>query len=379
MAELPVPPLRLLIVCPSWVGDAVMVTPALRMIRSGLTGCFIGGLVRPGIDQVLAGTDFFDEVHVERASGVMGPKFVAAKVRPRRYDAALLFTNSFSTALTTRIAGIPRRIGYNRDGRGLLLTHKLDAAKRPDGEWAIIPAVLYYLNATRFFLGTLGGPKHVDLQQQPPLRVIPDGIRMELGCTPAEHGAAEAVLSKTTLAAGAPFVILNPGGNNEAKRWPADRFGAIARHLQTRHGLHCLVNGSPNETDLVQSICAASPTSTSSLPAAGISLGALKALCASGLCRMMITNDTGPRHIAAAFGVPVISLFGPTDHRWTTIPTAAAAGGPGGERLILADPTLPESEVSNDHPDRCRIDRIELQTVIDSADELLSTSRGPVS
>src|SRR5262245_57469670 len=115
-------PLRLLIVLPSWVGDVTMATPTLRTIRVTLPGVFIGGLCRPGIDQLLAGTSFFDELHVERASGVFGPKFVAAKLRPRRYDTALLLTNSFSTALTVRIAGIPRRIGYDRDARGLLLT-----------------------------------------------------------------------------------------------------------------------------------------------------------------------------------------------------------------------------------------------------------------
>ena len=104
-AQLDVPkPLRLLIVLPSWVGDAAMATPTLRRIRRELPGTFIGALARPGIDQLLAGSDFIDEYHVERASGVMGPKFVAAKLRPRRYDATILLTNSFSTALIVRIA-----------------------------------------------------------------------------------------------------------------------------------------------------------------------------------------------------------------------------------------------------------------------------------
>jgi len=144
MTKPPDRPLRLLVVCPSWVGDVVMATPVFRLLRDELPGSFIGGLVRPGCDQVLAGTNFFDEVHVERASGVLGPKFVAAKVRPRRYDTALLLTNSFSTALITRIAGVPRRFGYDRDGRGFLLTNKIKAQKKSDGGWSIVPAVDYY-------------------------------------------------------------------------------------------------------------------------------------------------------------------------------------------------------------------------------------------
>ena len=73
---------------------------------------------------------------------------------------------------------------------------------------------------------------------------------------------------------------------------------------------------------------------------------------------------SGPRHIAAACGVPVVSLFGPTDHRWTTIPFED-------EIELVADPTLPEEEVSNDHPERCSIDRIALDDVIAASEKLL--------
>src|SRR5687768_2461756 len=138
---------------PSWIGDAVMATPALRLIRSALPGAFIGALARPGIDQVLAGSTFFDELHVEHSTGVLGPKFIAAKLRPRRYESALLLTNSFSTALIARIAGIPRRVGYARDARSLLLTDRLHAPKRPDGRYAPIPAVTYYWRAACRLLG----------------------------------------------------------------------------------------------------------------------------------------------------------------------------------------------------------------------------------
>ena len=94
-----------------------------------------------------------------------------------------------------------------------------------------------------------------------------------------------------------------------------------------------------------------------SLPGLGVTIGALKEVVRR--TRLMVTNDTGPQHIAAAFGVPLVSLFGPADHRWTTIPTR-----PGGaERVLVADPGLPESELANDHPERCRVDRIGLSEV----------------
>ena len=357
----------MLIILPSWVGDAVMATPALRLLRDALPGCFIGGLARPGIDQILAGSGLIDEFHLHHAGGVMGPKFAAAKVRPRRYDTALLLTNSFSTALIARIAGIPRRFGYARDGRSLLLTHRFDVPRR-DGVRDAVPVVTYYWNAAVEMLRSLGCS---DVRPIEPQR-IPPGIRLELAATPQDQSQAETVLAKSGLPSDSRFAILNPGGNNPAKRWPEDRFAALATHLHSRHGLASFLNGSPAELDILSRIRGATAAPTFALPELGNTLGSLKAILASGRCRLMVTNDTGPRHIAAAFGVPVVSLFGPTDPRWTTIPTAPGSGGPGGERIIVADPTLPETEVSNDHPERCRIDRIELQTVLAAADDLLA-------
>jgi len=359
-------PLRLLIVCPSWVGDAVMATPTIRLIRRAFPGVFIGGLCRPGIDLLLAGLDLFDELHVERAAGVMGPKFAAAKVRPRRYDAALLLTNSFSTALITRIAGIPRRIGYARDARSLLLTDKSEAPRRPDGRWAPVPAVDYYHNLAAAHLLSPSPPGEgrggVDAW-----RPLPPGCFMELAATPADESAADDILGGAGVDPAAPLVLLNPGGNREEKRWPAERFAALADHLARTHAMTVLINGSPAEADLVLRIAGACTTARpASLPALGITLASLKAIVRR--CRLMVTNDTGPRHVAAAFGVPTVSLFGPTDHRWTIIPTRENAP----DLMLLADPTLPESEVADDHPDRCRVDRITLDAVIAACNRALA-------
>lgn len=352
--------LRLLVVCPSWVGDAAMATPALRLIRRSLPGIYIGLLAKPGIDEVLAGLDLFDEVHVARASGVMGPKFVASKVRPRRYDTALLLTNSFSTALITRIAGIPRRIGYERDGRGLLLTDRLHAPRRPDGSWAPIPACLYYHRAACALLGMDPGADR-----------LPDDAFLELAVTPDQDRRSLEVLRAAGVGEHDRFAILNPGGNNEAKRWPVDRFARVADMLAERYGMRILINGAPGERAVIHAVIAAMSEPARARAAAlcdlGITLGSLKGVVSRA--SLMVTNDTGPRHIAAAFGVPLVSLFGPTDHRWTTIPTR-----PGGDEIIiLADPTLPPEELANDHPERCRIDRIETETVLNAVERLLGS------
>lgn len=370
--------LRVLVVCPSWVGDVVMATPALRLIRDSMPGVFLGALVRPGMDQVLSGTTFFDEIHVDRAAGVMGPKMAGAKIRPRKYDAALLLSNSLRTALVTRIAGIPRRIGYSRDGRGVLLTDRLIAPLRDEdspgtGKWAIVPACVYYWHAAQYLCDVAAnGSARTDVQHDADEVLsaetsLPSHAQMELGTTDEDESAAFDLRQRAGVASDGQFVVLNPGGNNEAKRWPADRFAAIGSFVRDTSNLRVLVSGAPNERDLCDTIASQIGHGAVSLPAHGVSLGSLKAIIKRA--SLMVTNDTGPRHMAAAFGVPLVSLFGPTDHRWTTIPA------PAGERIIVADPTLDPSASANDHPDRCAIDKISIGTVQSAVEELLKASR----
>lgn len=342
-----------------------MATPALRLLRESLKGAFIGALCRPGIDELLAGSSFFDELHVERGGGVFGPKLLAAKVRPRMYDTALLLTNSFSTALVTRIAGIPRRIGYNRDGRGFLLTEKLVAPRRGDGQFAIIPACRYYWDAAESILHDYQ-PRYNALSATPIPLAFPPGVFMELGVSASQHAAAKSVLQRAGINLDLPYAVLNPGGNNPAKRWPAERFAAIADQLAAQRRMQILVNGSPAESDVLEAVIGhATQSRPVNLAACGISLGALKPIIAGA--SLVVTNDTGPRHIAAAMGTPLVSLFGPTDHRWTIIPTRPSSR----EIVLVADPTLPDHESANDHPDRCSIERISVKAVWDAAESVL--------
>jgi heptosyltransferase-2 len=374
-----------------------MATPTLRRLREALPGAFIGALGRPGIDQLLAGSTDLDEIHTFLPHGMMAPKKAAAKIRPRQYDTALLLTNSFSTALITRLAFIPRRIGYNRDNRAMLLTDPVAPPRNPDGAWKLTPAVDYYWNLASHLLKQ----PPVDWSIHTPtdcVRVplaLPHDAFMHLPVSEADTRAADELLARAGLSPGQPFAILNPGGNNPAKRWPAERYAQLAHHLATHHQLAVLINGSPAEADLCDDIAQrarsvsdgvdttsperprrassdepeASTKGIFSLPALNITLGALKSLCQRAA--LMVTNDTGPRHIAAAMGTPLVTLFGPTDPRWTTIPVRSHADGHPRETILVADPTLPPTESANDHPDRCRVDRITLDSVIQAADAQL--------
>ncbi|QQS08139.1 MAG: lipopolysaccharide heptosyltransferase II [Phycisphaerales bacterium] len=355
-------PLRLLVVLPTWVGDVCMATPTLRLLRERYKGSFLGVLARPGSESLIDNAGLFDEVHVAKPEGVMGPKRLAQMLRPRRYDTALLLPNSFSTALIARIAGIPNRIGYERDARSFLLTRTVKVPRTPDGRWLPVSLHDYHYNLVA---RTLFAAPNTPLPDPNRVIPLPAGRFLELTIDDAEREAGRAVIARAGLSDADDFAMLTPGANNDAKHWPVDRFAALARHLVDRHALPVLVNGAPRESDLANELVrrADRPGRVIALPALGLDMHSLKALIARA--SLMVTNDTGPRHMGAALGTPLVSLFGPTDYRLASVPTR------GPEIVLKADPSLPLELFANDFPDRCSMDRIEVKTVLEAADQVL--------
>lgn len=364
---------RVLVIMPSWVGDVVMATPALRMLRDALPDAHLTAGLRAGLGELLEGSTLIDATLTIDTRGLAGPLRAGHQIRRGNFHAALLLTNSFSTALAAWLGCVPRRVGYERDGRGLLLTEPLRAPRR-GGRWLVVPAVRYYAHAASAFLG---GPRELehlfpDSRTHAPLGIA-EGTCLELGVSPVQESRARAVLQRGGVLPGEPYAILNPGGNNPAKRWPAERFARVADHLAEHHQMRVLINGSPGERDLVREIADACRTHAVCLPELAMTLGGLKGIIRGA--RLMVTNDTGPRHIAAAFGVPMVSLFGPTDPRWTTIPVASLPDGRPSEHILIAHRELPVEQLSNDDPERARVDRISLREVLEAVDALLGEVR----
>lgn len=343
----------LLIILPSWVGDTVMATPALRVIRDSLPSAHLIALARPGIDALLAGLDSLNEIVVADVAGMLAPLRSGRRLRSYAPTAAIIFRNSFSSAVAAFASGARRRIGYARDARSILLTDRIRPPRRPDRSFAVVSAVDYYFELARHAIRSLHPGVEVPAAPGP----------LQLALTDADRDEADRTLAAIELPCNSRLAILNPGANDAAKRWPPDRFARVGEHLARSHNLTVLVSGSPAEADLCRHVASLASPPLRTLPRP-LSLGSLKAIIARSC--LMVTNDTGPRHIAAAFRVPVVTLFGPTDPRWTTIPA------PAGEAIILADPTLPPDQVADDHPHRCRIDRIEVERVIEAADRLLA-------
>lgn len=329
---------RIVVLCPSWVGDVVLSTPVLRALREHLPETEVIAVVRPGQQPLLAGLPWVDDVIAMSNTGVRGPFRLAAQIRKKQPDAGLLLPNSFRSAVTLRLADVAIRVGYARDGRSLLLTHSVT----PPDLSTPVPMTHYYAQLATHALGC----EAID-------------HTLELRTSDAEREAAAKLLDDVP----GPFVLLNPGASKQAKRWPAARFAAVGDAVADSHSMSVAVTGSPGEAGIVRAVCDAAETSSPiDLVERGVTLGSLKAVIERA--SLLITNDTGPRHIAAALGTPAVSIFGPTDHRWTTLSGAS-------ERIMLAEPFLPEQLTADAHAAACTIDRVATHDVIVAAKQLL--------
>ncbi len=282
---------------PNWIGDAAMATPALRSLAASRSdrGHLIG-ILRPYIREVLAGTEWLDEF-IEYEPNRAGRRRLTATLRARSIDTALLLTNSFSTAWIAWRGGIRRRIGYRGDGRAWLLTDPLTRV-RHRGRRLPRSAVDDYLDLVRV------------------LGIVPDTPRLELHVTPEERQRGAAIWSQLGLGT-RPVIAFHPGAAyGSAKCWPPDAFARLADQLVEQLDTDILVLCGPGERDIARTIeRSASTDHIVSLAEAGLSIGQTKALLQQ--CRMLVTTDSGPRHLAAGLGIPTVALFGSTDPRWS--------------------------------------------------------------
>src|SRR5262245_52047873 len=307
-------PQRILVVQPNWVGDAVMATPTLRAIRELFPDAQISYLLRRYVKPIYAGLPWADKLITYRtgktkAKAGKGQFFdLAARLRKRKFDLAILLPNSFKSALVCKMAGIDRIVGYDRDGRGFLLSDKLLPVKER-GKFVPSPIVKYYLGLAHYL-----GSNERDL-------------KLELFVTETEKREAEAVLTRAGLeptthrpgtSGAAPLILLNPGAQfGAAKCWLPEYFAQLADRFVDELGATVMLSAAPKERPIVEAIAQHMKHAAVDLSRAGMDLGSLKEI--TRRCDLMVTNDTGPRHIAAAFDVPVVTIFGPTHPEWTEI------------------------------------------------------------
>ena len=288
----------------NWLGDAVMTTPALAGVREGFPDARIVLLARPLVAEMFRHHSDVDEVIVYevpgRHEGALGRFRLAIELRRRRFDGALLLQNAFDAALIAFLGRIPERAGYPTDGRRILLTLPVP----------LPPGILerheveYYL----CLLDGLGIPRPVPAP-------------LKLAVTEEEKEAMATRLASHGIERDAPIVAINPGATyGSAKRWYPDRFAAVADALSGEWGAEVVVVGSTAEAPLAGEIEAAARRGVVNL-AGKTTVREMMALLS--LSSFLVTNDSGPMHIGAALGVPLVAIFGPTDWRrtspWTSL------------------------------------------------------------
>jgi heptosyltransferase-2 len=329
---------KILVRATNWVGDAVMSLPALQAIRTRFPQAHIAVLARPWVADLYEREPVADRVilltSARGAKDLSGKWRAAQSLRRERFDCAILLQNAFEAALIAWLAGIPRRIGYNRDGRGLLLT---DPIRLPDAGEIPGHQRFYYLEMLRR-AGIIDG----DLPDTP----------IQLSQTAGPRGRIVGV------SPGAAF-----GG---AKRWPAGRFAAAAAEIAAQLGCSVAVFGSQNERELCEEVARSVEARGLVVRnfAAETTLRAFMDLVAG--CLVYLTNDSGAMHVACALGVPTVAVFGPTDD--------SATGPVGSWTRVVREPVDCSPcllrECPTDH--RC-MERVAVSRVVEAALDLVGS------
>jgi heptosyltransferase-2 len=296
---------RILIRATNWVGDAVMSLPALRAARARHPEAHIAVLARPWVADLYARETFADRVIPYPHRGAAQKLAAARTLRRERFDCALLLQNAFEAALVARLARIPRRIGYDRDARGWLLTERA-RPPRP-GE---IPEheSFYYLEL---------------LRRTGWIEKLPDEVVIRLDGRDAAAAAGRARFARQGL--GERVVGVSPGAAyGGAKRWPPERFAEAALLVARERDASVAVFGTRQESAVCGEVVARlADSGCRARSFAGLTrlAGFIEAAAA---CDVFLTNDSGAMHIASAAGTPTVAVFGATNDR-TTGPTGPSA------------------------------------------------------
>jgi heptosyltransferase II len=289
--------MKILVRATNWVGDAIMALPALRAVRKRFSDAEIAIVARPYVADIYRDQDICDQLVPYDPKGLhqgfSGRERLAAELRAQKFDAALLLQNAFDAAWLAWRAKIPERIGYARDGRRFLLT-KAVSVPRP-GE---IPAheKFYYLELLRRagWLDSVTDESFIALR-------VPEEKRRSAGEFLHKSGARQGAL-RIAIGAGASY--------GSAKCWPPSRFAEVANRLQSEADAEVILFGTAAEASVSAAISAEMRRPPIDLTGK-TTIADLPGLLSH--CHLFIGNDSGAMHVAAAVGLPIVTVFGPTD------------------------------------------------------------------
>src|SRR5215204_1543066 len=280
----------------NWAGDSIMTVPALRALRRVLPHASITLAVRPGTAGIFSDVDFIDDLLIYKRKNAFSVIPQIQEWKQRRFDLAVLFQNAFEAALIPFLAGVPLRLGYATESRQALLTHPL-----PLPDWRSSKhEIFYYLYLVTALEQMLFGRSDVCESE-------PD---TSIQISESRKGEAAELLGAYGVSETEPVVAICPGSiNSRAKRWPSERFAALAdRFIDSRRKV--LLIGSKDEIGVSEDVVQRMRNQPVVLTGK-TSLGQITAVL--DRADLIVTNDTGPAHIGAALGRPTIVIFGPTN------------------------------------------------------------------
>jgi len=288
---------KVLIRATNWVGDAIMALPALRAVRARFSDAEVAIVARPYVADIYRDQQICNQLIHYDASGIhagfSGRERLAHELRAQKFDVALLLQNAFDAAWLAWRANIPERIGYARDGRSLLLTKPVPVPK--PGE---IPAheKFYYLELLRRagWVNSLSDESFIAMS-------VPEEKRRRAAEFLLESSARPHAL-RVAISAGASY--------GSAKCWPPPRFAELASRLQSQSDADIILFGTATEAAVSNAIAAEMRQLPIDLTGK-TAIADLPALLSQ--CHLFIGNDSGAMHVAAAVGLPVVAVFGPTD------------------------------------------------------------------
>ncbi len=285
--------MRIIVRSPNWIGDSVMAIPSIKAIKENISDCELWVSAIPWVSELYKNLPFLDGIlEINKGANIKTLKENIKIIKSFKFSKGILFTNSFHTALEFYLSGIPERIGYARDLRSFLLTKRVKWNKDKKHH------VFYYLDLLEQI-----GFKH----KKPSL---------ELFLTREEKYRAKESLIKKGAREGSINIGINPGAYyGEAKRWITSGYGTLANLLKKKLDANIIIFGSREETPIAKEILKISESSLIVLTGE-TSLRELMAYISQ--LRLFITNDSGPMHIANAFRVPIVAIFGPTSPEATS-------------------------------------------------------------
>jgi len=292
---------KILIRATNWIGDAIMALPALHAVRKRFPDAEIAIVGRPYVADIYRDQEICDQLIAYDPkglhSGISGRERLAAELRAQKFDVALLLQNAFDAAWLAWRARIPERIGYARDARSFLLTKAIPLPRH--GE---IPA------HERFYYVEL-------LRRAGWLDSVQDETFIGLRVSEEKRRSADEFLCESGVRQGALRIAIGAGASyGSAKCWPPPRFAEVANRLQSEADADVILFGTAAEASVSTAISAEMRRPPIDLTGK-TAIADLPALLSQ--CHLFIGNDSGAMHVAAAVGLPVIAVFGPTDPEGT--------------------------------------------------------------